>query len=138
MISVEGVLKYKYPRLFRYSAYASKPAIRFLKLLLYENTINDFMQKHLIAVDNITGKLSRESLNQITESLNSEEAVIFFPSGEVSYIYLNRVRDEKWKSGFVKFSKRTQSPILPIYIKQKTLPCFMVPPGYIVHSARSY
>ncbi len=74
---------------------------------------------HFIPVDNFNGKLSKESLNRIDTALNNEEAVIFFPSGEVSRAYFNGIRDSKWKSGFVKFAKRTQSPILPIHIKAK-------------------
>jgi putative hemolysin len=78
----------------------------------------------LIPVDNMSGKLSKHSLYMIDEALKNEEAVIFFPAGEVSRAYLNGVRDGKWKSGFVKFAKRTQTPVLPIYINAKNSKLF--------------
>jgi len=78
----------------------------------------------LIPVDNMSGKLSRTSLHKIDEALKNEEAVIFFPSGEVSRAYLNGIRDGKWKSGFIKFAKRTQTPVLPIYINAKNSKLF--------------
>jgi putative hemolysin len=82
------------------------------------------LKEMLIPVDNISGKLSKESLQQIENALKNEEAVIFFPAGEVSRAYLNGIRDGKWKSGFVKFAKRTQTPVLPIYINAKNSKLF--------------
>ena len=78
----------------------------------------------LIPVDNMSGKLSKQGLNRIEEALKNEEAVIFFPSGEVSRAYLNGVRDGRWKSGFVKFARRAQAPVLPIYINARNSKLF--------------
>jgi putative hemolysin len=78
----------------------------------------------LIPVDNISGKLSKQSLARIDKALENEEAVIFFPAGEVSRAYLNGIRDNKWKSGFIKFAKRSQAPVLPIFINAKNSPLF--------------
>lgn len=82
------------------------------------------LKEYLIPIDNISGRLSKKSLQSIEEALNDDEAVLFFPSGEVSRAYFNGIKDGKWKSGFVKFSKRTQSPILPVYIKAKNSTLF--------------
>ena len=71
----------------------------------------------IIAADNFNGRLAKESMKQIDEALRNEEAVIFFPAGEVSRAYLHGILDGKWKNGFMKIAVRTQSPILPIYIK---------------------
>lgn len=73
----------------------------------------------IIPVDNFNEKLSKSSLKLIDDALNNEEAVIFFPAGEVSRANLYGIRDGKWKSGFAKFAKRTQTPVLPIYINAK-------------------
>jgi putative hemolysin len=73
----------------------------------------------IIPVDNISGKLTRESLQAIDSALQNEELVIFFPAGEVSRASINGVTDGKWKQGFLKIAKRTQSPILPIYINAR-------------------
>lgn len=94
--------------------------------IVANNMLSQFsqLQEQLIPVDNMSGKLSKNSLQEIQKALNADEAVIFFPAGEVSRAYLHGIRDGRWKSGFVKFAKRTQSPILPIFIKAKNSPVF--------------
>lgn len=78
----------------------------------------------IIAADNFNGRLSKRSMQQIDAALHNEEAVIFFPAGEVSRAYLHGIVDSKWKSGFMKFAIRTQSPVLPIYIKARNSALF--------------
>ncbi len=58
------------------------------------------------------------------EALENEEAIIIFPAGEVSRITPAGIRDGKWQSGFVKLAKKSQAPILPIYIKAKNSALF--------------
>lgn len=82
--------------------------------------INDI----IIPADNFKGRLTKESMKMIDAALHNEEAVIFFPAGEVSRAYLHGIIDSKWKSGFMKFAKRTQSPVLPIYIKARNSALF--------------
>ena len=74
------------------------------------------LQELIIPVDNITGKTTKATLEGIYDALGNEEAVIIFPSGEVSRARPNGVRDTAWKSGFYKIASKTQSPILPIHI----------------------
>lgn len=74
------------------------------------------LQELLIPVDNITGKTNKATLEHIYEALENEEAVIIFPSGEVSRARPNGIRDTAWKSGFYKIASKTHSPILPIYM----------------------
>ncbi len=76
----------------------------------------DSLKPLVIPVDNMTGKTSKTALAKIYTSLANEEAIIFFPSGEVSRARPNGVRDTKWKSGFYKIASKTHSPIVPIYI----------------------
>ncbi len=77
------------------------------------------LEELIIPVDNMSGKLTKTSLKMIEDSLQNEELVIFFPAGEVSRANINGVIDSRWKKGFLKFAKRTQSPILPIYINAR-------------------
>ena len=70
----------------------------------------------IIPVDNITGKTTKRTLEGIYDALGKEEAVIIFPSGEVSRARPSGVRDTAWKSGFYKIASKNQAPILPIYI----------------------
>lgn len=206
MLDIEGILRREYPKFFRYPSVVTNPLIAFLRLVLHERAINEFLAKHkhdrgltfidavldelnisyktdsqqiqnipvqgkcvvvanhplgaldalamikmistvrqdgkirivanqilsrieqldslIIPVDNMSGKLTKESMRQIQSSLDNEEMVIFFPAGEVSRAYLFRVLDNRWKSGFIKFAQRTNSPILPIYIKATNSPLF--------------
>ncbi len=71
----------------------------------------------VIPVDNLTGKTTKATLEGIYEALENEEAVIIFPSGEVSRARPNGIRDTAWKSGFYKIASKTHAPILPIYMR---------------------
>ncbi len=79
----------------------------------------DNLKDIIIPVDNINGKMSKETVTNIYEALEAEQAVIIFPSGEVSRARPNGVKDTPWKSGFLKIATKMQAPILPIYIKAK-------------------
>ncbi|MDJ0806518.1 MAG: lysophospholipid acyltransferase family protein [Gammaproteobacteria bacterium] len=70
-----------------------------------------------LPVDNLSGASHKEQIKAIQNALTDEQAVIFFPAGEVSRIRPNGVRDGKWNSGFLRFARRTNSPVLPVYIK---------------------
>ncbi len=79
----------------------------------------DNLKNIIIPVDNINGKMDKETVKSIYKSLEAEEAVIIFPSGEVSRAKPNGVKDTPWKSGFLKIASKMKAPILPIYIKAK-------------------
>lgn len=82
------------------------------------------LKEFLIGVDNINEKVTKNALHQIDTALQSEEAVIFFPSGEVSRAGLFGLKEGVWKGGFVKFAKRNSTPILPVYIKGRNSAIF--------------
>ena len=72
----------------------------------------------LLPINNMTGKAStKEQLGLISEALAKEEAVIFFPAGEVSRLSLGGIKDGKWRKGFLKIAEKAKAPILPVYIK---------------------
>ena len=79
----------------------------------------DSLKDIIIPVDNINGKMEKETVKSIYKALGQEQAVIIFPSGEVSRAKPNGVKDTPWKSGFLKIATKMQAPILPIYIKAK-------------------
>ncbi len=79
----------------------------------------DNLKDIIIPVDNINGKMDKETVKNIYDALKAEQAVIIFPSGEVSRARPNGVKDTPWKSGFLKIASKMQAPILPIYIKAK-------------------
>lgn len=78
-----------------------------------------------LSVDNLSKKASHfKSMKNILMALESEQAVILFPTGEVSRIRPHGVRDDKWKTGFVHLAKKTKSPVLPVYIDGKNSALF--------------
>lgn len=79
----------------------------------------DNLKDIIIPVDNVQGKMEKETLKRIYKSLEAEEAVIIFPSGEVSRAKPHGIKDTPWKSGFLKIASKMQAPILPIYISAK-------------------
>ncbi|MDB2705191.1 lysophospholipid acyltransferase family protein [Pseudomonadota bacterium] len=78
----------------------------------------------LLPVDNLTQSTKKSSVSDIIDCLNNEEAVIVFPAGEVSRIRPNGVRDGKWTSGFLTFAKKSNSPILPVYVDARNSSLF--------------
>lgn len=73
----------------------------------------------LVPVDNIRGRVDKSSLQNIYHALQKEQAVVIFPSGEVSRARPTGVRDTKWQSGFYKIASKMRAPILPIHIDAK-------------------
>ncbi len=79
----------------------------------------DNLEDILLPVDNMSNKTRKSSVKEIYNALENEEAVIMFPAGEVSRAGLFGIKDGEWNSGFYRFAKKTDSPILPIYINAK-------------------
>ena len=70
----------------------------------------------LLPVNNMSGGTERRALDNIQQHLANEGALILFPSGEVSRLRPEGIRDGKWHSGFLRFANNAKAPILPIYI----------------------
>jgi putative hemolysin len=78
----------------------------------------------LLPVDNLGGASQKEQIRAIQNALSNEQAVIFFPAGEVSRMRPNGVRDGQWNTGFLRFARRTNAPLLPVYIKARNSSLF--------------
>lgn len=78
----------------------------------------------LIPIDNLSGTATKESIKRIYDVLENDEALIIFPSGEVSRAQPTGIKDTKWKKGFLKFAQKSNSPILPVFIDAKNSPLF--------------
>jgi len=72
-----------------------------------------------IPLDNISGTGTRKSYRCVMEALEREEAVIIFPSGEVSRVRPSGVKDTRWRSGFLHFARKSEAPLLPIFVGAK-------------------
>jgi putative hemolysin len=83
------------------------------------------LQSLFFAVDVLSDtKDLKETYQNLVQALENEEAVIFFPAGEVSRITPKGVLDGAWQKGFLKLALKTQSAVLPIHIKAKNSTLF--------------
>lgn len=94
--------------------------------IVASNFLGDFknLQEIVIPIENIGMKFQKNSAELIYESLKKEEAIIIFPSGEVSRARVDGVKDTKWKKGFLKIAQNVKAPILPIYIEAQNSKLF--------------
>lgn len=81
------------------------------ELLLPLNTMAGSGQRTLSA--------HRQSYKAILQALESDQAVIVFPAGEVSRARPTGVRDGAWQAGFLHFARKTGAPVLPVFISAK-------------------
>ncbi len=70
----------------------------------------------LLPVDNLGNKTAKQNLQGIEQHLNSDAAVVIFPAGEVSRFGPKGLRDGRWRNGFLRFARKTRSPILPVFV----------------------
>jgi putative hemolysin len=84
----------------------------------------DNLKEIVVPVDNVQGKMTKETVEGIHQALENEEAVVIFPSGEVSRARPGGVKDTAWRAGFYKIAKKYFAPILPIYIDAKNSKSF--------------
>lgn len=78
------------------------------------------LQDLFLPVDNISKKsCHKKNLANIYAALEKQQAVIIFPAGEVSRITPKGVKDGKWKTGFLRIAKKSQTPILPVFVNSR-------------------
>ncbi|UTW04591.1 lysophospholipid acyltransferase family protein [Amphritea atlantica] len=78
----------------------------------------------LLPVDNLNRATRKQDIANINNALHNEEAVIVFPAGEVSRAGATGIKDSNWNQGFLHFAKKTNSPILPVFIGGKNSSLF--------------
>ena len=76
----------------------------------------DPLAPYFLPVNNMKGSTKRSQYTAIESALQAEQAVIFFPAGEVSRVRLSGIKDSHWHTGFLNMAMKTQSPILPIHV----------------------
>jgi putative hemolysin len=102
-----------------------RPDVKILanEVLQAIDNINDFLLPYNIFSD----KSQKENIEKILEYLENDYAIIIFPAGKVSRAYLKNfftIKDDNWKKGAIYLAKKTNSPILPIYIKARNSALF--------------
>ncbi|WP_457748666.1 lysophospholipid acyltransferase family protein [Sulfurimonas sp.] len=91
---------------------------------------NDFLEgispikNLLININNFKSRQKKEAIAKVYAALDAEEVVIIFPSGEVSRATPSGIKDKIWHKGFLKFAKKGNAPILPVFIGGKNSKTF--------------
>ena len=67
---------------------------------------------------------SLAGMREAYRALEREEAIIVFPSGEVSRMRPQGVRDLEWSPGFARLALKTGAPVLPVHIAAHNSPMF--------------
>ncbi len=78
----------------------------------------------LLPVKNMTGVTPKQNLEAIHKHLKNEGAVLIFPSGEVSRLRPQGIRDTSWQPGFYKMACTCNAPLLPMYADAKNSAVF--------------
>ncbi len=82
------------------------------------------LSPYFLAVDAFSGRQSRSAAAAIGEALAREEAVVFFPAGEVSRFTWKGVRDASWRTGAVRLANRFNCPVLPVWVEGRNSAVF--------------
>ncbi|MDD2451896.1 MAG: 1-acyl-sn-glycerol-3-phosphate acyltransferase, partial [Sulfurovum sp.] len=78
----------------------------------------------IIPVDNITGAITKKSLESVYSALENGEVVVVFPAGIVSRLSWKGIKDAAWRPSFLKIAKKASVPILPVRIKGRNSALF--------------
>jgi len=100
-----------------------RPDVRIVATTLLDQI--DPLRPLFLSVDNFSKKASQlKHMRNILRALKTEQAVIMFPTGEVSRIKPTGIRDGRWKTGFLHLAEKTRAPIVPVYIEGKNSAMF--------------
>jgi putative hemolysin len=66
-----------------------------------------------------SNKCQKENIKAIARALENEEAVVTFPAAEVSRLGISGIQEAPWQKGAVYFAKKSNAPILPIYVQAR-------------------
>jgi putative hemolysin len=78
----------------------------------------------LLPIKILGGKPSADSLRAVDAALEQEQCVIVFPAGEVARLGLRGVTDGRWRRGFLRFARATDTPVLPVRIEARNSALF--------------
>ena len=78
----------------------------------------------LLPVVNLGSGYNKANVGAIREALDRDEAVIIFPSGEVSRAGPLGIRDGRWQAGFLRFAEHAKAPLLPIHLEGRNSALF--------------
>lgn len=69
--------------------------------------------------DSFSEEIDEKNLQGIHLALKNENAVVLFPSPEVSRVSLSRIKETKWRKEVITLVQKADVPVLPVYITGK-------------------
>lgn len=79
----------------------------------------DNLSDLILPYDLYSTRLQKQNIVNITRALLQEQAVIFFPAGEVAKLTRKGIRDAPWRHGPVRLAQKYNVPILPIHVQAR-------------------
>lgn len=76
----------------------------------------DVLKELFLPLNIFATTIQKNNLEKISRALAREEAVIFFPAGEVSRLSTKGVQDNAWNKGVLLFAKKHDALIQPVFI----------------------
>ncbi len=70
-----------------------------------------------ITVDNINNRTNRQQVEAMQQHLDNRGALIVFPAGEVSRLSSKGIRDNHWRTGFLRLAAKARAAIVPMHIQ---------------------
>lgn len=78
----------------------------------------------LLPINVFGGDSSTGGMRAAYRALEAGQALVVFPSGEVSRMRPGGVRDGRWSAGFLRMARKVGAPVLPVHIAAHNSPLF--------------
>jgi len=103
-----------------------RPDVKFLGNFLLGRM--DVLEKFFIEVDpfNANNPQNVRGLKIAFKHVRNGNCLAIFPAGEVSTIHKFRIQDKKWPNSIVKFIRKVNAPIVPMFLSGKNSPLFHI------------
>ncbi len=75
--------------------------------------------ENAMEVDNLSGGINIKVYKQVKAHLKKGGVILMFPAGQVAREVQGVIQEGEWSSGFYRFAKSTNTPILPMYVRGK-------------------
>jgi putative hemolysin len=94
--------------------------------LIVDNTLSEIepLENLCLSLGQANKSLRKNNIKKIIDVLDQDQAIIFFPAGQVSRVRPTGIKDGKWNSAFLKMAAKKNTPILPVHIKGKNSAAF--------------
>lgn len=79
----------------------------------------DNLSDLFLLYDQYTSRLQKQNIAAIRQAILAEQAVIFFPAGEVTKLSRQGIYEQTWQVGAFSLARKYQVPIIPMAIRAR-------------------